>query len=63
MFGCVCYISNQRDQRSKFEAKDDECVFLGYSSVYKPFRVFNISRQIVEETAHVTFNEDSFIDN
>nr|KAJ0187750.1 hypothetical protein LSAT_V11C900484110 [Lactuca sativa] len=47
--------------RSKFEAKFDEGVFLGYSSVSKAFRLFNLSRQIVEETIHVTFDEDSFI--
>lgn len=30
VFGCDCYILNQRNQCSKFEAKDDEGVFLGY---------------------------------
>ena len=45
----------------KFEAKADEGVLLGYSNISKAFRVFNLSRQIVEETIHVTFDEDSFI--
>ncbi|GJX79198.1 retrovirus-related pol polyprotein from transposon TNT 1-94 [Tanacetum coccineum] len=31
--------------------------FLGYSLVAKAFRVFNIRRQEMEETYHVTFNE------
>nr|KAJ0191705.1 hypothetical protein LSAT_V11C800438430 [Lactuca sativa] len=35
VFGCVCYILNQRDQRSRFEAKDDEWVFLVYCSMSK----------------------------
>nr|KAJ0207840.1 hypothetical protein LSAT_V11C500261860 [Lactuca sativa] len=61
VFGRVCYISNQRDQRSKIEAKADEGVFLGYSSVSKAYRVFILSRQIVEETIHVTFNENPFL--
>nr|KAJ0186693.1 hypothetical protein LSAT_V11C900480380 [Lactuca sativa] len=56
VFGCVCYILNQRDQRSKFEAKADEGIFLGYSSVSKDFRVFDLSRQTIEETVHVTFD-------
>lgn len=43
VFECVYYIPNQRDQRSKFEAKDDEGLFLGYSIVTKSFRVFNLS--------------------
>ncbi|GJY84203.1 retrovirus-related pol polyprotein from transposon TNT 1-94 [Tanacetum coccineum] len=32
--------------------------FLGYSSVAKAFRVFNIRRQEMEETFHVTFSKD-----
>ncbi|GJV72132.1 hypothetical protein Tco_1492127 [Tanacetum coccineum] len=31
--------------------------FLGYSAVAKAFRVFNILRQEMEETYHVTFNK------
>nr|KAJ0224455.1 hypothetical protein LSAT_V11C100033920 [Lactuca sativa] len=63
VFGCVCYILNQRDQCLKFEGKFDEGVFLGYSSISKAFRVFNLLRQTVEETSHVTFDEDSFIND
>nr|KAJ0207541.1 hypothetical protein LSAT_V11C500277770 [Lactuca sativa] len=61
LFSCVCYILNQRDQCSKFEAKADEGEFIGYSSVSRAFRVFNLSRKIVEETTHVSFDEESFI--
>ena len=41
VFGCVCFILNQRDQKTKFESKSDEGIFLGYSSVSKAYRVFN----------------------
>ena len=51
----------QRDRLLKFEAKADEGVFLGYSSISKTFRVFNISRKTIEETIPATFDEDSFI--
>lgn len=61
MFGCVCYIWNQRDHHLKFEANAAEGVFLGYFSVSKDFRVFNFSRKIIEETIHVNFDEHSFI--
>lgn len=57
----ISYILNQRDQRSKFKAKANEGVFLGYSSISKAFMVFNLSRQTVDETTHVTFDEDLFI--
>ncbi|XP_023750600.1 uncharacterized protein LOC111898952 [Lactuca sativa] len=39
VFGYVCCILNKRDQYSKFEAKDDEGIFLGYSSLSKAFKV------------------------
>lgn len=60
MFGYLCYILNQRYQRSKFEAKANEVVFQGYTSVSKAFRVINLSRKTVKETAHVIFDEVSF---
>nr|GEX41730.1 hypothetical protein [Tanacetum cinerariifolium] len=41
----------------KFDAKDDDGYFLGYSFNSKAFRVFNIRRQQVDETYHVTFDE------
>ncbi|KAL4590852.1 hypothetical protein LXL04_003796 [Taraxacum kok-saghyz] len=60
VFGCICYILNQRDKRLKFEAKADEGIFLGYSSISKAFRVFNKHSEMVEESPHVTFEEDAF---
>nr|GFA23441.1 retrovirus-related Pol polyprotein from transposon TNT 1-94 [Tanacetum cinerariifolium] len=36
----------------------DDGFFLGYSPVAKDFRVFNIKRQEMEETVHVTFSKD-----
>nr|KAJ0211172.1 hypothetical protein LSAT_V11C400180650 [Lactuca sativa] len=52
VFGCVCYILNQRDQRSKFEIEANDGVFLGYFSISKAFKLFNLSRQTVKETSH-----------
>ncbi|GJY12457.1 retrovirus-related pol polyprotein from transposon TNT 1-94 [Tanacetum coccineum] len=53
----ACYTQN-RDQLGKFNEKVDDGFFLGYSLVAKAFRVFNIRRQEMEETIHVTFSED-----
>ncbi|KAL4573803.1 hypothetical protein LXL04_020621 [Taraxacum kok-saghyz] len=60
VFGCVCYILNQRDPRSKFEPKADEGIFLGYSSESKAYRVFNSKSQSIEELAHVKIDDDSY---
>nr|GEV60226.1 hypothetical protein [Tanacetum cinerariifolium] len=47
-----------RDHLGKFDEKADDGFFLGYSPVAKSFRIFNIRRQEMEETFHVTFSED-----
>nr|GEY61940.1 hypothetical protein [Tanacetum cinerariifolium] len=48
---------NGSDHFGKFDAKADDGYFLGYSFVLKAFRVYNIRRQQIEETYHVTFDE------
>ncbi|GKA35960.1 retrovirus-related pol polyprotein from transposon TNT 1-94 [Tanacetum coccineum] len=58
MCGCPIHIHNHKDHLGKFYEKADDGFFLGYSPVAKAFRVFNIRRQEMEETFHVTFSED-----
>ncbi|GJZ61650.1 retrovirus-related pol polyprotein from transposon TNT 1-94 [Tanacetum coccineum] len=57
MFGCPMFTHNQKDHLSKFDAKADDGYFLEYFVISKAFRVFNIRRQQVKETYHVTFDE------
>ncbi|GKC24077.1 hypothetical protein Tco_1026227 [Tanacetum coccineum] len=45
------------DHLGKFDVNVDDGYLLGYSFVSKSFRVFNIIRQQVNETFHVTFDE------
>ncbi|GJZ98750.1 retrovirus-related pol polyprotein from transposon TNT 1-94, partial [Tanacetum coccineum] len=49
---------DEKDHLGKFDEKADDGFFLGYSLVATTFRVFNIKRQEMEETYHVTFSED-----
>ncbi|GJW89087.1 retrovirus-related pol polyprotein from transposon TNT 1-94 [Tanacetum coccineum] len=58
VFGCLVHIHNHKDHLGKFDEKADDGFFLGYSRVAKVFRVFNIKRQEMKETLHVTFSED-----
>ncbi|KAJ9547324.1 hypothetical protein OSB04_019867 [Centaurea solstitialis] len=37
IFGCVCYILNNKDNLGKFESKSDDGIFLGYSSISKTY--------------------------
>nr|GEV21273.1 retrovirus-related Pol polyprotein from transposon TNT 1-94 [Tanacetum cinerariifolium] len=57
VFGYPAFIYNHKDHLGKFDAKADDGYFLGYSFISKAFKVFNIRRQQVEETYHVTFDE------
>ncbi|GKA53750.1 retrovirus-related pol polyprotein from transposon TNT 1-94 [Tanacetum coccineum] len=45
------------DHLGKFDKKADDAFFLRYYVVDKAFRIFNIKRQEMEWTYHVTFNE------
>ncbi|GKB63884.1 retrovirus-related pol polyprotein from transposon TNT 1-94 [Tanacetum coccineum] len=58
VFGYLVHIHNHRDHLGKFNEKVDDRFFFGYSQVAKAFRVFNIIRQEMEETYHITFSED-----
>ncbi|GJV67877.1 retrovirus-related pol polyprotein from transposon TNT 1-94 [Tanacetum coccineum] len=55
VFGCPVFIHNHKDHLGKFDEKDDDGYFLGYSLVFKAFRVFNTRRQQTEEpiTSHL----------
>ncbi|KAJ9566644.1 hypothetical protein OSB04_002610 [Centaurea solstitialis] len=57
IFGCNCYIKNDRDALGKFDAKADDGFLVGYSTISKAYRVFNKRRQTIEETIHVKFDE------
>ncbi|KAJ9553229.1 hypothetical protein OSB04_017274 [Centaurea solstitialis] len=57
VFGCRCYILNNRDNLGKFDKKADEGYFLGYSLTSKTFRVYNKRTKMVMETIYVTFDE------
>ena len=58
IFGCRCFIlNNGKDNLSKFDAKSDEGIFLGYSSSSKAYRVFNKRTLVVEESIYVVFDQ------
>nr|GEV15439.1 hypothetical protein [Tanacetum cinerariifolium] len=57
VFGCHVFVHNHKVHLGKFDAKADDGYFLGYSSVSRAFRVYNIRRQQIKETYHVTFDK------
>jgi len=65
VFGCKCYVHNNRkDALGKFDPRNDEAIFLGYTSHNKAYKVFNKRTLCVEESVHVLFDEtNSLIEN
>ncbi|KAI3810906.1 hypothetical protein L1987_20555 [Smallanthus sonchifolius] len=53
---------NTSDQLNKFEAKADECYFVGYSSNQRAFRVYNKRMRIVLESIDINWHESNHTD-
>ncbi|GJS60895.1 putative ribonuclease H-like domain-containing protein [Tanacetum coccineum] len=57
-FGCHVTILNTLDNLGKFDGKNDEGFFVGYSLSSKAFRVYNTRTRRVEENLHIGFLEN-----
>ncbi|KAL8107872.1 hypothetical protein AgCh_024325 [Apium graveolens] len=57
IFGSKCFVLKTIGNDGKFDAKSYEAIFLGYSMNSKTYRVYNLSKHIVEEFIDVTFQE------
>ncbi|KAL4570004.1 hypothetical protein LXL04_025653 [Taraxacum kok-saghyz] len=57
IFGCRCFIKNNKDHLGKFEPKADEAIFLGYSTNKKAYRVLNRRTRVIEESFDISFDD------
>ncbi|KAJ9544876.1 hypothetical protein OSB04_024583 [Centaurea solstitialis] len=57
VFGCKCYVLNDRDDLGKFEPNSDESIFIGYSHNSKAYRVFNKRTRTILESSNVDFSK------
>ncbi|GKF66552.1 retrovirus-related pol polyprotein from transposon TNT 1-94, partial [Tanacetum coccineum] len=57
IFGSLCYIVRYGKNLDKMKEKGDACIFVGYSTQSRAFRVFNKRTRIIVETIHVNFDE------
>ena len=59
VFGAKCFVLKYGDdRRGKFEAKEHEAVFVGYSR--RSYRVYIIGQHQVKESVNVTFDNTKF---
>nr|GEX54860.1 hypothetical protein [Tanacetum cinerariifolium] len=57
IFGSLCYIIRDGENLDKMKEKGDACIFIGYSTQSRAYRVFNKRTRVIVETIHVNFDE------
>nr|GFA37355.1 hypothetical protein [Tanacetum cinerariifolium] len=57
IFGSVCYIVRDRENLDKLKEKGDECIFVGYSTQSRAYKVFNKRTRVIMESIYVNFDE------
>nr|GFA01509.1 Gag-Pol polyprotein [Tanacetum cinerariifolium] len=57
IFGSISYIVRDGENLDKMKEKGDACIFMGYSTLSRAYRVFNKRTRVIVETIHVNFDE------
>nr|GEY50184.1 retrovirus-related Pol polyprotein from transposon TNT 1-94 [Tanacetum cinerariifolium] len=57
IFGSLCYIVRDGENLDKMKEKGDACIFVGYSTQSRAYRVFNKRTRVIMESIHVNFDE------
>nr|GEX41353.1 hypothetical protein [Tanacetum cinerariifolium] len=55
----TCFTQNHGENLDKMKEKGDACIFVGYSTQSRAYRVFNKRRRVIMETIHVNFDESA----
>lgn len=59
-FGCLCFASTHAKDRTKFSPRAVPCVFLGYPSGYKGYKVLDLESHVVQISCNIVFHEKIF---
>nr|GEY14507.1 uncharacterized mitochondrial protein AtMg00810-like [Tanacetum cinerariifolium] len=57
IFGSLCYIVRDGENLDKMKEKGNACIFVGYSTQSRAYRVFNKRTRVIVETIHVNFDK------
>ena len=58
VFGCICFSHISKDDRLKLDKKSKKCIFLGYDSNIKGYRLYDLTDRKVIIRRDVIFNEN-----
>ncbi|KAL0298504.1 UNVERIFIED_CONTAM: Retrovirus-related Pol polyprotein from transposon TNT 1-94 [Sesamum radiatum] len=59
-FGCLAFACNVKPFKDKFDARAHKCVFIGYSSGQKAFKLYDLNNHSVIISRDVVFHEQNF---
>ena len=57
VFGCLCFVSTLKRDRTKLDERADPCAFIGYSQQQKGYGVYNLKTKSVLVSRDVEFHE------
>nr|GEZ59695.1 retrotransposon protein, putative, unclassified [Tanacetum cinerariifolium] len=57
IFGSLCYVVRDGENLDKIKEKGDACIFVGYSTQSRAYKVFNKRTRVIVETIHINFDE------
>ena len=60
IFGCISYAHVPKDERKKLDSKARECIFLGYGTEVKGYRLLDLSSRKIVYSRDVVFDENNF---
>ena len=59
IFGCPVYMHITKDKRTKLDPSGKKGIFVGYSEILKPYRVYVPGYKKIEISRDVIFDEDA----
>ena len=62
VFGCICFAHVPKEVRHKLDEASEKCIFVGYSSKSKGYKLFSLKRNKVIVCRDVIFDEKAFWD-
>ena len=57
VFRCLVYAHIEKDERSKLVSKARKCILLGYGTVTKGYRLYDVNREHILYSLSVVFEE------